>query len=146
MTRFLEIHKNDLTLSTDSRRLDLDAICTLLAGVFWAEHRSRTTIRRSLEHSLVFGVYDGDRQVAMARVISDFATFAWVDDVIVQEDYRGRGIGKWLMEAILAHPDLKGLRRWALVTRDAHNLYQLVGFTPLQKPERWMEIINPDAN
>jgi N-acetylglutamate synthase-like GNAT family acetyltransferase len=146
MTRFLEVHKNDLTLSTDSRRLDLDAICALLAGVFWAEHRSRATIRRSLEHSLVFGVYNGDRQVAMARVISDFATFAWVDDVIVQADYRGRGIGKWLMEAILAHPDLKGLRRWALVTRDAHSLYRQVGFNPLQKPERWMEILDPDAN
>jgi GNAT superfamily N-acetyltransferase len=82
----------------------------------------------------------------MARVISDFATFAWVDDVIVQADYRGRGIGKWLMEAILAHPDLKGLRRWALVTRDAHSLYRQVGFNPLQKPERWMEILDPDAN
>jgi N-acetylglutamate synthase-like GNAT family acetyltransferase len=145
MTRFLEIHKNNLTLSTDPRRLDLDAICTLLTSVFWAEHRSRATIRRSLKYSLVFGVYDGDRQVAMARVISDFTTFAWVDDVIVQAAYRGRGTGKWLMEVILAYPDLQGLRRWALVTRDAHGLYRQVGFTPLQKPERWMEILDPDA-
>ncbi len=82
----------------------------------------------------------------MARVISDFATFAWVDDVIVQADYHSRGIGKWMVEAILVHADFIGLRRWALVTRDAHNLYQLVGFTPLQNPERWMEILDPDAN
>jgi GNAT superfamily N-acetyltransferase len=146
MTRSLEIQKDNLTLSTDPKRLDLDAMCALLAGVFWAEMRSRTTIRRSLKNSLVFGVYDGDRQVAMARVISDFATFAWVDDVIVQADHRGRGIGKWMMEFILAHPDLQGLRRWALVTRDAHGLYRQMGFTPLQKPERWMEILNPDVN
>jgi GNAT superfamily N-acetyltransferase len=143
MPTIIELHKNNLTISTDPRRLDPDAMCALLAGVFWAEDRSRATIRRSLKHSLVFGVYDADRQVAMARVISDYATFAWVDDVIVQVDYRGRGIGKWLMESILAHPDLQGLHRWALVTRDAHRLYSQVGFSALQKPERWMEALDP---
>ncbi|HEY5270704.1 MAG TPA: GNAT family N-acetyltransferase [Anaerolineales bacterium] len=146
MSTLIEAHKDQLTISSDPQRLDLDAVCDLLGGVFWAKDRSRAVIQASLEHSLVFDVYEGQEQVAMARVISDFATFAWVDDVIVREDRRGQGIGKWLMKIILTHPDLQGLRRWALVTRDAHGLYRQVGFTPLQKPERRMEILDPDAN
>jgi len=146
MSTLIETHKDQLTISSDPQRLDLDAICGLLGGVFWANDRSRAVIQTSLERSLVFGVYDGQEQVGMARVISDFATFAWVDDVIVREDHRGQGIGKWLMKTILAHPDLQNLHRWALVTRDAHGLYRQVGFTPLNKPERWMEILNPDVH
>jgi GNAT superfamily N-acetyltransferase len=141
-----EDHKDNLTLSTDPGRLDHDAICGFLSRAYWADTRSRATIEHSLEHSLVFGVYDGQRQVAMARLVTDCATFAWLCDVFVQEEYRGRGIGKWLMESMLAHPDLQGIRRWILTSRDARDLYSRYGYTPLHDPERWMEKFNPDAN
>jgi len=141
-----EVHKGNLTISTDPHRLDLEAICTFLAQSYWADTRTRATIQRSIEHSLVFGVYDGQRQVAMARLVTDFATFAWLCDVFVAQEYRGRGIGKWLMESILAHPELHGLRRWILTSRDAQGLYSRYGYTPLRNPERWMERFNPDAN
>lgn len=145
MPRVIEEQRQGLTISTDPRRLDLDAICDFLAQSYWAQTRSRKTIKRSLRHSLIFGVYDQERQVAMARLVTDYATFAWVCDVFVQPDYRGRGVGKWLMETIMAHPDLQGLKRWVLVSRDAQGLYSRYGFTTLQTPERWMEKFNPDA-
>jgi GNAT superfamily N-acetyltransferase len=94
----------------------------------------------------VFGVYDGTWMIAMARVVTGYATFAWLCDVFVDENYRGRGIGKWLMESILAHPELQGLRRWVLVTRDAHGLYSQYGYSSLHNIERWMERFNPDAS
>ena len=100
----------------------------------------------SLRNSLVFGVYEENRMIAMARVVTDYATFAWLCDVFVDEDYRGRGIGKWLMESILAHPELQGLRRWLLATRDAHGLYSQYGYSSLHNIERWMERFNPDAS
>jgi GNAT superfamily N-acetyltransferase len=145
MPHLIEAHRNGLTISTDPRRLNLDTICDFLAQSYWAQTRSRKTIKRSLRHSLIFAVYDQERQVAMARLVSDYATFAWLCDVFVQPDYRGRGIGKWLMETIQAHPDLQGLKRWMLATRDAHGLYDQYGFTPLHTPERWMEKVDPDA-
>jgi len=145
MPRVIEEQRQGLTISTDPRRLDLDAICDFLAQSYWAQTRSRKTIKRSLRHSLIFGVYNQERQVAMARLVTDYATFAWVCDVFVQPDYRGRGVGKWLMETIMAHPDLQGLKRWVLVSRDAQGLYSRYGFTALQTPERWMEKFNPDA-
>ena len=146
MPAILEIHKNGLLLSTDPKRLDLEAICAFLAQAYWADTRSRATIERSLENSLVFAVFDGERQVAMARVVSDYATVAWLCDVFVHPDYRSRGIGKWLMEAVHSHPDLQGLRRWMLSSRDAQGLYARYGYAPLGNPERWMEKFNPDAN
>jgi N-acetylglutamate synthase-like GNAT family acetyltransferase len=146
MPAIIETQKDNLTLSTDPKRLDIEAICVFLAQSYWANTRSRTTIERSLKNSLVFAVYDGDRQVAMARLVSDYATFAWLCDVFVDPDYRNRGIGKWLMEEILAHPDMQGLRRWTLVSSSAQGLYSQFGFSPLQNPERWMELFNPAAN
>jgi GNAT superfamily N-acetyltransferase len=146
MPAILEIHKNGLLLSTDPKRLDLEAICAFLAQAYWADTRSRATIERSLENSLVFAVFDGERQVAMARVVSDYATIAWLCDVFVHPDYRGRGLGKWMMEAVHSHPDLQGLRRWMLSSRDAQGLYARYGYIPLGNPERWMEKFNPDAN
>jgi len=145
MPHILEVHRDGLTISTDPHRLDLDTICDFLAQSYWAQTRSRRTIQRSLRHSLVFGVYDQERQVALARLVTDFATFAWLCDVFVHPDYRGRGIGKWLMETIQAHPNLQGLKRWVLVSRDARGLYSRYGFTSLQTPKRWMEKFNPDA-
>jgi GNAT superfamily N-acetyltransferase len=145
MAQFLESQRDGLTLSTDPGRLDFDAITGMLSGAYWAKGRTRAVIERAFAHSLVFGVYDGERQVALARVVTDYATFAWVCDVFVQAAYRGRGVGKWMMESMLGHPDVQGLRRWLLATRDAHGLYRQYGFGELQAPERWMEIFNQPA-
>jgi GNAT superfamily N-acetyltransferase len=101
-------------------------------------------VARSIEHALCFGIYDGTgAQVGFARVISDFATIAYVGDVFVLESHRGRGLGKWLMECITQHPALQNLRRWILTTRDAHGLYAQLGFTPVKSPERYMERHDP---
>jgi len=142
MLEIIESHHDTLLISTDPSRLDLDAITDMLSRAYWAKDRTPELIARSIQNSLVFGVYDSNRQIGLARVVSDYATFAWLCDVFVHEDYRQRGIGKWLMETILTHPDLQGLRRFLLITRDAHGLYSQYGFTPLQNPDRWMEKIN----
>jgi len=142
MSQFIEVHRDHFTISTESARLDLDAIVDMLSRAYWATGRSRETIVRSIEHSLVFGVYDDARQVGMARVVSDYAAFAWLCDVFIHEEYRGRGLGKWLMETVVSHPDLQHLRRFLLVTRDAHGLYTQFGWKSLSSPERWMEKFN----
>jgi GNAT superfamily N-acetyltransferase len=145
MLQIIETRRDNLLISTDPARLDLDAMTEMLARAYWAKGRSRETIARSAEHSLVFGVYDDRCQIGLARVISDYTSFAYVCDVFVHEDYRGRGVGKWLVETVLAHPDLQGLRRRMLATRDAHGLYEQFGFVPLANVERWMEIPTPQA-
>ena len=133
----------DVIVSTDPARLDLDAIHGFLAGSYWAEGIPREVVERSVRGSLCFGAYRGDRQVGFARVISDRATFAYVCDVFVLPDERGRGVGQCLMGAIRAHPDLQNLRRWTLFTRDAHELYRRFGFTEGRYPERLMEVLAP---
>jgi GNAT superfamily N-acetyltransferase len=137
--------RNGFLISTDRARLDLNLIHGFLRNCYWCKGVSREIVARSIEHSLCFGIYDKDEQVGFARVISDFATYAYIGDVFVLEHYRGRGLSKWLMECILQHPQLQGLPRWSLVTGDAHGLYSQFGFTPLQAPERWMEIHNRDV-
>lgn len=146
MSAPFEVTKDNLTISTDPHRIDLETVCGFLSRSYWAQNRTRLTIECALRNSLVFGVYEEDRMIAMARIVSDFATFAWLCDVFVHEDYRGRGIGKWLMESILAHPELQGLHRWLLATRDAHGLYSQYGYSSLHNIERWMERFNPDAS
>lgn len=139
-----EHHRGEFTVSTDPSRLDLDAIHNFLANCYWAKGEPREVVARSIEHALCFGVYDGSSaQVGFARVISDFATIAYVGDVFVLESHRGCGLGKWLMECITQHRSLQGLRRWILTTRDAHGLYEQVGFTPVKFPERYMERHDP---
>jgi GNAT superfamily N-acetyltransferase len=139
-----EYRRGDYVISTDPKRLDVAAIHDYLSNSsYWAVGRGLETVRRSIENSLSFGVYEGDRLVGFARVVTDYATFAWVADVFVLEDYRGRGLGKWLVEVILEHPDLQGFRRWALATKDAHELYRPHGFSELKRPERWMERRDP---
>jgi len=142
MPAIIETRQNNLTISTDPVHLDLNAIYEMLTRTYWAKDRSKEMIERSVQNSLVFGVYDGTRQIGLARVISDYATFAWLCDVFIHEDYRGKGIGKWLMETISAHPDFVGLKRIILATNDAHGLYAQYGFKPLASPEKWMERIN----
>jgi GNAT superfamily N-acetyltransferase len=135
-----EWRRGELTVTTDPARLDLDAICAFLARSYWAPKRSRDVIVRSLLHSIGFGVFAGARPVGFARVISDRATYGYVADVFVEESQRGAGVGSFLMECIKAHPELQGLERWSLATRDAHALYRKFGFQELLHPERHMEI------
>jgi GNAT superfamily N-acetyltransferase len=138
-----EWRRENFTISTDRSRLDRSAIHGFLAGSYWAKGIPREIVDRSIDNALCFGIYDGARQVGFARVITDRATFAYLADVFVLESHRGRGLAAWLMEVILAHPDLQGLRRWMLVTRDAHALYRKVGFRDLPNPERVMEMTFP---
>lgn len=140
----VEYRRGEFVISTDPGRLDLDLIHNFLTNCYWAQGVPREVVARSIEHALCFGVYDGGgAQVGFARVISDFATVAYVGDVFVLESHRGRGLGKWLMQCIAQHPALQNLRRWILTTRDAHGLYAEVGFTAVKFPERYMERHNP---
>jgi GNAT superfamily N-acetyltransferase len=135
----------EFEISTDRARLDLAIVHGFLANSYWARGIPLETVQRSIENSLCFGIYHSDRQIGFARAITDRATFAYLADVFVVPAYRGRGLSKWLMQCILEHPDLQGLRRWMLATQDAHGLYERYGFTPLKRPERWMEIHRPDV-
>lgn len=135
-----EWHKGEYTISTNDARLDVALIHDFLSNrSYWAKGRTRVALEHSIANSLAFGVYHAARQVGFARVITDYATFAYLADVFVLEEERGHGLSKWLMETIVQHPQLQGLRRWLLTTRDAHGLYRQSGFTELQWPERWME-------
>ena len=135
-----EYHRGDFLVSTDRDRLDLDVVHGFLTNSYWAKGIPRKTVERSIHNSLCFGIYEGVAQVGFARVVSDFATVAYLGDVFVTDSHRGRGLSKWLMECITQHPALQTLRRWILLTRDAHGLYAQFGFTPVQSPERFMEI------
>ena len=137
-----EIRRGEFVISTDRSRLDLDMIHGFLIDCYWAKGVPKDLVARSIEHALCFGIYRGGQQAGFARVISDYATFAYIADVFVLEEYRGHGLGKWLMQCIKEHPWLQGLRRWSLVTRDAHGLYEQYGFRELKAPERWMEILD----
>ena len=138
-----EQHRGGFTVSTDPARLDVDAFHAFLATSYWAEGIPRETVERSLRNSLCFGLYEGDRQTGLARVVTDRVTFAYLCDVYVLPELRGRGLGIWLMECVMAHPDLQGLRRFSLVTRDAHELYRPFGFQEVRSPELHMEIVRP---
>ena len=136
---------DDYVVSTDPRRLDVDAIHAFLARAYWSSGIPRGTVERAIAHSLCFGLYHGAAQVGLARVVTDKATFAYLADVYVLEEHRGRGLSKRLMDAVVAHEDLQGLRRFMLATRDAHGLYRQFGFTELAMPSRLMEILKPDV-
>lgn len=139
--------RGEFTVDTDRARVDFDVVHGFLTGCYWAQGIPRAIVERSVAGSLPFGLYhDGDgAQVGFARVISDFTTYAYVGDVFVLEAWRGRGLSKFLMECVTAHPDLQGLRRWVLATRDAHGLYRQFGFTEIAHPERWMHRWDPDV-
>jgi len=137
--------RGDYLISTDRSRLNIELIHEVLSTTtYWAVGRKREVVERSIENSLPFGIYKGNTQVGFARVVTDYATFAWIADVFVLPEHRARGLSKWLMEIILSRPNLQGFRRWVLATRDAHSLYAQFGFIPLHRPERWME--RPDPN
>jgi GNAT superfamily N-acetyltransferase len=139
-----EYRRGDYLISTDQSRLDLKLIHDFLTNSsYWAVGRSFETVKRSIEGSLSFGLYEKDKQIGFARVVTDYATFAWLADVFVLEGARGQGLGTWLVEVILSHPELQGFRRWTLATKDAHEIYRKFGFRELKRPERWMERRDP---
>jgi len=141
----VEWQRDGYEISTDPPRIDLERTHRFLSEeAYWSEGVPRDVVRRSIEGSIVFGVYRGQTQVGMARVVSDRATFAWLCDVWIDPAERGHGLGKWLMECVKAHPELQGLRRWMLATRDAHGLYAQYGYTEVD-PGRFMEIRDPDV-
>lgn len=142
----MEVRRDEFLISTDREQLDVDAVQQFLAEEsYWARERTLEQTRTAIENSICFGVYHTGKQIGFARVVSDQATFAYLGDVFIIDEYRGRGLSKWLMEVIISHPDLQGLRRWVLATRDAHTLYEKFGFHALVHPDRWMERPAPNA-
>ena len=139
-----EWKRAEFSISTDPKQLDITVIHKYLStDSYWAQGRTVETIKRSIENSLNFGLYKSKQQIGFARVVTDYATVAWLADVFVLDAYRGRGLGKWLVDVILSHPDLQRFRRWVLATKDAHELYRQFGFIELKRPERWMERPDP---
>ena len=142
----MELRRGEFSISTDGQKLDVDAIQAFLENdSYWAQTRTREQTETAIANSICFGLYHGERQIGFARVVSDRATFAYIGDVYVLDEFRGHGLSKWLMETIISHPELQGLRRWVLATRDAHGLYEKYGFHELVHPERWMERPAPNA-
>jgi len=138
--------RGEFTIVDRREDLDVDMIHDFLSNFsYWSKGISRETVVKSLGHSLCFGLFKDSQQIGFGRVVSDRTTFAYIADVFVLEDYRGQGLGKWLVECIVNHPELQGLRRWMLATADAHPLYEQFGFKPLNKPERFMEKHDPDV-
>jgi len=137
--------RDTFTVTSDPAKLDRAVIAEFLASSYWAKGIPAATVEKSLERSLCFALLDGERQIGFARVISDQATIAYLGDVFVLPEYRGKGLAKWLIECVVSHPELQGLRRWILATRDAHGLYEKFGFTPLKRPEFFMELHNPNV-
>ena len=139
-----EWKKDSWVITTDPARQDVDAIHAYLTRAYWCEGIPREVVERAVRNSLCFGLFDGAAQVGLARVVTDYATYAYLCDVYVLESHRGRGLGKWLIECVMTHPQLQGLRRFNLATRDAHALYAQFGFQPLRQPEVHMEKHKPD--
>jgi GNAT superfamily N-acetyltransferase len=140
----MEWTRAEFTVSDDPARLDLDVIEGFLTDSYWAKNIPRATLDRSLRNSHCFALLHGERQIGFARVVSDRATLAYLADVFVLPEFRGHGLAKWLLTCVLEHPELQGLRRWILGTRDAHGLYRKLGFTPLKRPEVFMERHDPN--
>ena len=135
-----EWQRGEYLISTDRDRLDSAFIHNFLSNnSYWARGRDFELVQRSISNSFNFGLYKGNQQIGFARVVTDYATFAWLADVFVLDEHRGQGLGKWLVEVIVSHPKLQGFRRWLLATRDAHELYRRFGFTELSDASRWME-------
>lgn len=141
-----EAYRNDYTISTDKDRLDIPSIHKFLVNESdWASGIPIDTLRTSIENSLNFGLYYQNKQIGFARIISDYSTIAYLGDVYVLEEYRGKGLSKWLIHEIVAHPNLQGLRRWILLTDTAEWLYKKFGFTKIHNPGSYMEKHNPNV-
>jgi GNAT superfamily N-acetyltransferase len=142
----MEWQKENFTISTDKNKLDIPYIHRYLSKEsYWAANVPLDIVQRSIDQSLCFGIYDGEKQIGFARIITDEATFGYLADVFIDVSYRGRGLSKWLIQVILELPFIPVLRRFMLATRDAHGLYEQFGFTPITMPELFMQIHRPDA-
>ena len=141
--QLIEERRGSMVLSTDRSRIDVDAVHAMLRASHWASAMTREQLVRSIANSVVVGIYDGDRQLAFGRAVSDLSTYAYLTDIIVSEDARGKGIGKWMIEAFLRHPDLQGLRRMALWTRSAAGFYEQLGFGRPTTASTYMELRKP---
>jgi len=137
--------KDGYLVSTDKSKIDVETVHHFLSRSYWAENIPLDVVRKSIENSLCFGMYHEEKLVGFARAISDFATFAYLADVFILPEERGKGLSKWLLAIILEHPQLQALRRFTLATRDAHSLYAQFGFSLFDKPERWMQKHDPDV-
>jgi GNAT superfamily N-acetyltransferase len=143
-----DVLQNNFLISTDKSKIDIDVVHNYLCNEsYWAKNISLSIVQTSIQHSFCFGVYainietkNIEQQIGFARVITDCATFGYLADVFILKEYRGKGLSKWLMQTILAHPQLQGFRRWMLATLDAHGLYQQFGFLPINNPERYMRL------
>jgi GNAT superfamily N-acetyltransferase len=136
--------RGSFRISTDPLSVDVDAVHAYLSRSYWAAGIPREVVARSIPLSLCFSLFDAERQIGFARAVTDRATFAYLCDVYVLEEFQRRGLGTWLMEVVVSHPDLQGLRRFLLATKDAHGLYQKFGFTPIARPEIFMDISRPN--
>ena len=145
MSIVVEQQRDRFLISTDKRKLNLQVISDFLVHEsYWAQGRTIETIAKSIENSLCFGIYEADKQIGFARVVTDYATFGWVCDLFILKSHRQHGLGKWLVECIVNHPDLKNIRRLLLATLDAHDLYRRYGgFETLPEVERWMTRVLP---
>jgi len=143
MTQSFESHRGPFTISTDPARLDMNTIIDFLSRAYWAKGRPEERTEKAFDNSLVFGMYEASRQIGLARVVTDYSIFAYLCDVFIHEDYRTHGLGKWLVQSVLEHPELVSVRRWLLATNDAHGLYQQFGFKPMTEPEKWMLRLRP---
>ena len=141
----MEWTRDNFSVTCDPAKLDRAVIAQFLSSSYWASGIPPDTVTKSVANSLCFGLFDQDRQIGFARVISDYATIAYLGDVFVLPEYRGLGLAKWLIDCIVSHQELQGLRRWILATRDAHRLYATFGFTPLKRPEIFMEVHDPNV-
>ena len=143
---FFEERKENFLISTDKSKLDIDLIYDYLTHhSYWAQGITLETVKKSIENAVCFGLYENEKQIGFARVVTDKATFGYVGDVFVLEGSRGKGLSKWMMECILKHPELQGFRRWILLTRDAQGLYKQFGFQQFHAPDRCMELWFPDV-
>ena len=142
----ITIYKGEFCISTNKEKLDVDAIHDFLSTkAYWCLNIPRDKVQISIHNSVCFGVYEDKKQIGFARVITDFATIAYLGDVYVLEEYRGLGLSKWLMEIVMNHPNLQGLRRWILLTGDAHELYRKFGWTDIMDATKWMELHNKNV-
>lgn len=139
MEQKLEYVKDNFVVSTDKSKLDVEATHDFLTNSYWSKGVTFEKVKRSIQNCLTYGVYDCGKQIGFARVTTDYTYFAYIADLYIIEDYRGQGLSKWLMECILANPELQNLRSWMLATKDAHGLYEKYGFKKLEDPSRYMK-------
>src|SRR5690349_22579102 len=139
-------YRDDFCISNDKAKLDINTIHEFLSTkAYWSLNIPKEKVQTAIQNALCFGVYHNEKQIGFARVVSDFSAIAYLGDVFILEEYRGKGLSKWLVETIMKHPNLQGLRRWILLTADAHELYRKFGWTDIEDPTKWMNVHDKDV-